>query len=104
VEAGWTVTGLIGEKFIEFRRVRVIATTLLRTMGQNCCRMSRDTLKVQARFNRNVRIAVHISALGRGDQIGPAASVTFFESHADADEFGDVETLPLLLPTRWLVY
>src|SRR6516162_6226647 len=74
----------MGEKFIEFRPARVIATMLFRTMGQNCCRISRWTLMAEARFNRNVRIAVHISALGRHN------------------EFGDVVVVPLRLPTRRL--
>ena len=104
MEAGWIVSSLIGKKFIEFRPVRVIAATLLPMIGQICCLMSRRALMTQARFNRDVRIAVHISALGRRDQTGPAASVTCREADPNADKFWDIETVPLRLPTRRLVY
>src|SRR6516164_159834 len=72
-------------------------------MDKNCCPMSRRGLLMRVRFNRNVRIAVNILALGRSNQVGPTAPVTFGESKANADEVGDIETVPLRLPARRLV-
>jgi hypothetical protein len=72
-------------------------------MGKNCCPISRYALAVPTGFNRDVRIVVDFLLLGRRDQVGPTTPVTFGESDANADEFGEVETVPLHLPARRLV-
>jgi hypothetical protein len=42
------------------------------------------------------------SVLGRGNQVGPSASVTLCEAEANANEFGDVAAVPPRLPGRRL--
>src|SRR5208337_3022327 len=53
---------------------------------------------------RDRKLRIGHSALGSGNQIGPAASVTLGEAEANADEVGEVKPVPLRLPTCRLAW
>ena len=103
MEGGRTIHRPAAVKSSEFRRIMVIVTVSLLTIGENCCRVSRPAPIARARFNQHVRIEVDLSALRRRNQVWPAAPVAFDQSKANADELGDIESVPLRLPARRLV-